>query len=303
MADASALPRIIGQRGTARGQFNLPRAIDIAPDGRVGLADRSGRLMLYSAAGESLLEWKLPAWDNGTPTGVIFDTTDPATPTLLVADIHYSKILRYGLDGALISQFGEYGSEPGKMIYPTDIALDAEGTMYIAEYGLTDRINKFTRDGTFIAQWGASGTEAGQFQRALGLIFLPPDKILVADTCNHRLQLFTTQGELLEVWGGVGNGPGQFNYPYDLAADKQGRIYVIEYGNNRLQVLDSRGRCLALYGGPGTAPGQFGTPWGVATAPDGKVWIADTLNHRLQVLDGETLIAHGRFDSRQAAVR
>ena len=78
---------------------------------------------------------------------------------------------------------------------------------------------------------------------------------------------------------------------------------MIEYGNNRLQVLDSRGRCLALYGGPGTAPGQFGTPWGVATAPDGKVWIADTLNHRLQVLDGETLIAHGRFDSRQAAVR
>ena len=283
-------PRIIGFRGSSTGRFSSPRGIDLTADGRLAVVDRTGRIQIFSPEGEVITEWMIPEYDNGTPTGLIFDESDPEQTTLLIADTHYSRILRYSLDGELIGQFGEYGDEPGLMIYPTDIAVDGEGTLYITEYGGTnDRVMKFDREGNFIKEWGTLGSEPGAFQRPLGLVWDGKDRIIVADTCTHRLEVFTTEGELLEVWGELGSEPGQFNYPYDLTLGDDGLIYVAEYGNNRLQALNLKGESVALYGGPGTAPGQFHTPWGIAMGPGGSLYVADTNNHRLQVIKPEAM--------------
>jgi sugar lactone lactonase YvrE len=277
---------VIGSHGRLPGHFSSPRGIDIHPDGCIAVADRTGRIQILSAEGAPLREWILPAFENGTPTGIIFDTTRPGTSTLLVADTHYSRILRYSLDGKLVQQFGEYGGEPGKMIYPTDIALDPRGNLYITEYGIRDRVMKFAPDGHFIQEWGDSGTEPGQFQRALGIVWIPPGRLIVADTCNHRLQVFTDEGDLVAVWGKVGKGLGEFKYPYGLCVLGDGRILVCEYGNNRIQCLSAEGKPLGSYGRAGRAPGEFATPWDIAAGPDGKtVVVADTGNHRLQILD------------------
>ena len=277
--------RVIGSHGRLPGHFSSPRGIDFHPDGRIAVADRTGRVQILSAGGAPLREWILPAFDNGTPTGIIFDAARPGTSTLLLADTHYSRILRYSLDGKLVQQFGEYGGEPGKMIYPTDIALDPRGNLYITEYGIRDRVMKFAPDGHFIQEWGDSGTEPGQFQRALGIVWIPPGRLIVADTCNHRLQVFTDDGKLLAVWGKVGKGLGEFKYPYGLCVLRDGRILVCEYGNNRLQCLSAEGKPLGFYGRAGRAAGEFATPWGVAAGPDGNAVVADTGNHRLQILD------------------
>ncbi len=280
---------VIGSRGRLPAHFSSPRGIDIHTDGRIAVADRTGRIQILSPQGESLVEWKLPAYDNGTPTGIIFDLTRPASPTLLVADTHYSRILRYSLEGELLHQFGEYGETPDKMIYPTDIALDPKGNLYITEYGLHDRVMKFSPEGRRIGQWGDFGTEPGQFQRPLGIVWTPPNRIVVADMGNHRLQAFTEEGELLDIWGEVGSGLGQFTYPYDLCANPDGGIIVCEYGNNRLQALDAQGRSIGLYGGPSRDPGGFATPWGVAAGPGNLLVVADTGNHRLQLFRTDNL--------------
>lgn len=298
----SGAPGIVGFRGRLDGRFSHPRGIDVAADGTVAVADKTGRIQLFDAAGAHLRSWSLPKFDNGTPTGLTFDPTDPEG-SLLVADTHNFRVLRYSRTGEEIGRFGEYGAEPGKMIYPTDVAIDDEGFLYIAEYGDTDRVLKHDRDGAFVKQWGSSGTEPGQFQRALALVFLPPDRIVVADTCNHRVQIFSTEGDLLAHWGEPGREAGRMNYPYDLAigprpgrgpgeeasggSDEEIAIFVAEYGNNRLQAFDAEGRSLGVYGGPGGAPGEFAAPWGIARAPDGRLWVADTGNHRLQIVEPE----------------
>ncbi len=272
---------VAGERGGVAGRFSFPRGIDVAADGRLAVTDRTGRVQILSDRGEPLTQWMLPKYDNGTPTGIIFDASDPSTTTLLVADTHNSRILRYSLTGRLLGQFGVYGSEPGQMIYPTDIALDADGTMYLAEYGEHDRVMVFTRSGEFVRQFGGFGSEPGRFQRPMALALSPDGRLIVADTCNHRLQVFSPEGELLTVWGGAGTG--QFNFPYDIAVDAAGRVLVAEWGNHRVQVLDEEGRTLGLLGGAGAEPGRLGQPWGVAAGRDGDhAWVADTLNHRLQ---------------------
>lgn len=286
-------PLVVGSRGSGPGRFSFPRGVDVAADGRVAVTDRTGRIQIFSAAGRPIAEWLMPKYDSGTPTRLVFDSTDPSTTTLLVADTHNSRIIRYSLDGTIVQEFGRYGSKPGEMIFPTDIALDPSGTMYIAEYGADyeDRIMVYDRSGRFIRQFGKYGEEPGQFQRPMGIVFAPPDQLIVADSCNDRLQVFKTDGTLLAVWGKVGKAPGEFNYPYDIALDKQGRVYVAEWGNNRIQVLDRSGRPMAVFGGPGANPGELGQPWGVAlTAAGDKIWVADTLNHRLQRFDVEKTV-------------
>ncbi len=277
-------PRVIGERGQTTGRFSYPRGIDVAQDGRVAVIDKTGRVQIFNPAGDVLREWRLPKMDNGTPTGLLFDATDPTTTTLLIADTHNARVLRCTVEGQILKTFGEYGSAPGQMIYPTNVTLDEKGNIYVTEYGERDRVLKFNRDGDFIKEWGSFGQEPGQFQRPLALLWMPPDKIIVADSCNHRLQIFTTEGELLSVWGEVGREPGQLNYPYDLALGSDGLLYVCEFGNNRIQSFDLKGNPQGIYGHAGIQAGEFGTPWGLAFAPNGDLYVADTNNHRVQVV-------------------
>src|SRR6185369_11608192 len=47
---------------------------------------------------------------------------------------------------------------------PTDVAWDKAGNIYIADgIGNTNRVEKFDKDGKYIKQWGATGSENGQF--------------------------------------------------------------------------------------------------------------------------------------------
>ncbi|MCX7048369.1 MAG: hypothetical protein NTX50_23150 [Candidatus Sumerlaeota bacterium] len=291
---AGLQPEVIGSRGRLPGSLSFPRGIDFLSDGRMAVTDRTGRIQLLSPEGKPLRDWLVPRYDSGTPTRVRFDETQSSETTLLIADTHYSRILRYSLEGKLLLQFGEYGEAPGKMIYPTDIALNPKGEIYITEYGVHDRVMKFTREGVFIKQWGDFGTAPGQFQRPLALIWAPPDRLIVADTCNHRIQVFSEEGQLLEVWGGPGAGPGQFNYPYDLCRDAGGMIYVCEYGANRIQRLTPEGKPNGVFGEAGRRPGQFAAPWGIALAPKGRIAVADTENHRIQIFDAGKIFAGGK---------
>ena len=290
--DAASAVTVIGRHGREPGTFSFPRGISIARDGRVAISDKTGRIQILAPDGRCLVWWTIPKIDNGTPTGIAFDETNSTSTTLVVADTHNSRIIRYALDGKLLAMWGEYGSVPGKMVYPTAIAIDGKGTIYLTEYGENlDRVLKYAPDGRFIKQWGTFGTGPGQFQRPMGIALTPDGKVLVADSCNHRLQLFTAEGELIKVIGALGRDPDKFNYPYDLVLDKAGRIFIVEFGNNRLHVLDKDGKTLGVFGGPGAEPGRFGEPWGIDLAPDGKLWIADTFNHRLQVFKPEVVMS------------
>jgi hypothetical protein len=45
-------------------------------------------------------------------------------------------------DGTVLRQIGSYGSEPGRFLRPTAVAVDARGNVFVAETKL-NRIQKF----------------------------------------------------------------------------------------------------------------------------------------------------------------
>jgi DNA-binding beta-propeller fold protein YncE len=292
---------VVGERGTGSGQFLHPRSVAVNGDGSFCVVDRSGRIQWFGADGGFLLCFQLPEFQRGQPTGINF----AGSGQLLVADSHYQRVLAYEPlsrdqgPPAESMRFGSEGSGDGQFTLVRDIVEDSRGFLYVGDYsGPRDRIEKFGPRGEFILDWGRRGSGDGEFRRPQGLaIGRGPDGgefILVADSCNHRVQRFTLEGTFLGSFGKLGSGPGEMKYPYGVAvtppeAPGHQGIYVVEWGNNRLQRFDARGRPEGTWGGPGHGVGELATPWDVAIGPDGRIFVVDYGNHRVQVLNPDTL--------------
>jgi DNA-binding beta-propeller fold protein YncE len=259
--------------------FN-PRAVEALPDGNWVVLDRTNRIQIFTPEGEYIRHWTTPATGRGNPRGLDVDHRG----NILVADTHYSQVLRYTPAGELLQTIGHPGTGPGEFGLVTDVVEDASGFLTTLEYGEKVRVQRLDREGRFVREWGKMGTAPGELRRAQGLDLTPEGNIAVADSVNHRIQIFDVEGQLLACWGEFGTEPGKLNYPYDVSVDKAGRIYVIEFGNHRLQVFNQKGQSLLCLGGPGRGYRQFNEPWGVTVLPSGSVVVADTRNDRLQNL-------------------
>ncbi len=171
--------------------------------------------------------------------------------------------------------------QPWYFHYPAGIAVDGAGNVYVADSG-NNRIQKFDSSGTYLTQWGTSGTGNGQFNSPFGVAVDTQGNVYVVDTGNYRIQKFNSSGGYLTQWGSLGTGNGQFNSPAKVAADSSGNIYVADSGNNRIQKFDSSGTYLAQWGSLGNGNGQFASPSGVAVDASDNVFVTDINNHRIQ---------------------
>ena len=190
-----------------------------------------------------------------------------------------------------VASWGEPGALEGQLSFPKDLALDAEGHIYVVD-SQNHRVEKFDAQGEFITAWGSFGQEPGQFSEPWGIAVDEEGNVYVADTWNHRVQRFTSDGELLGYWGMFQDTGGQLLEPQgmlygprDMAFDAEGNLYVTDTGNKRIQKFDGEGNPLGQWGGSGPAAGQFLEPVGIAIDGEGQIYVADTWNQRIQVFD------------------
>lgn len=281
-AAARGSVRVLGCQGRQPGQFVKPRAVRFLSDGSMIVIDRTGRIQRIDAQGNPLFHWRLPAFDNGTPTGFDVDTRDDS---LWIADTHYQRILHYSPSGRLLGMFGKQGTGPGEMIFPTDVALDPDdGSLWVSEYGHRNRIMHFQSDGEFLGEWGKVAESDADLLRPQSLAVMPGGDLLVADAAHHRIWRFRRSRvpEPIGCWGIAGEKPGELKYPYSIALGLDNTLYVLEYGNSRVSHFTAEGEFLGIWGGPGHAPDRMYNPWGMASSRAGKcLAIADTNNNRV----------------------
>jgi len=304
----SQVDLVWGRRGLSDRRFLKPRAIAIDPLDQLYIVDTTGRIQVFDVDGNHLRTWTVPDTANGRPTGLAFDThtgnaksgdgsqIDPTEsaatqPRLLVADTHYYRMLAFTAEGELQPERqigGTKGFGDGEFAFVTDAVSDSLGQVYVGEYGASDRIQKFSPGGEFIASWGGTGDTPGRFLRPQSLV-VDGQSLWIADACNHRIARYDLDHEtpqLVSLWGTEGSGPGQLHYPYDLAVDSDGTVVVCEYGNQRLQRFTAEGKLLSTWGSPGHAPGQLYQPWGVVIDSRRRVHVLDSNNHRVQRVIG-----------------
>jgi len=192
------------------------------------------------------------------------------------------------LNEEYVTEFGSYGEGDGQFTWPTAIALDQDGNVYIADEWL-NRISIFDKDGNFLSKWGTPGSGDGELHKPAGLA-ISNDTMFVSDSGNHRIQQFSLEGKYLGQFGIFGSGPGELNLPWGLGLDTDGNVYVADWRNDRIQKFAPDGLFLASFGQSGSGISQFNRPSGVCVDKDGEIYVADRENNRVQVL-----APNGRF--------
>lgn len=204
----------------------------------------------------------------------------------------------------LLAQFGSFGHGPGEFIYPTDVAIltGPDGRtverLYVGEYGDHDRVSVFDAKFGFQFSFGTYGSSSDasnvQFDRPQSVqVDRARQRVVVADSRNHRIGIFTLDGGLTRWIGSPDtSGPdaGQLRYPWSVSLLADGTALVVEFGNNRLQRLDlETGRSLGVTGRAGREKGEFAQPWsampgGSAGGETNEAYVVDAANHRVQLI-------------------
>lgn len=101
-----------------------------------------------------------------------------------------------GGEAKLVKSWGQAGDAPGQLLYPYDILLDEaalagqpDGHVYLCEFG-NHRVQKFTREGQFVASFGTSGRGPGELDQPWGIARDSQGRMFVLDSYNHRVQRF-----------------------------------------------------------------------------------------------------------------
>ncbi|MGH7179247.1 MAG: hypothetical protein ACREJC_17855, partial [Tepidisphaeraceae bacterium] len=189
--DRGATPDAIWcDTGTGPGQVVYPRGITYRDsDDTFFIVDRSAHVQHLDRAGRCLGEWRMPQFAQGKPVGLSVGPDG----NLYVPDTHYHRVIVYRPDGTEIRRWGTRGTGPGQFMYPTDIAFDSKGRIYVSEYGDNDRIQVFDQNLNFLFSFGAFGSGDGLFSRPQSML-IDGDQLFVTDSCNHRICVFKTDG-------------------------------------------------------------------------------------------------------------
>jgi sugar lactone lactonase YvrE len=179
-----------GSFGTRPGEFALPRALVIAPDGTL-LIGEPGRVSRYTTSGAFLATWGSVGSGNGQFRYLSDLTVDPAGNVYTI-DRDLNRVQKFSSSGAYLAQWGTRGSADGQFQSPSAITADAS-SVYVSDAGNT-RVQKFSLDGQFLTKWGTRGQGKGQFVAPAGLEVspLPPNNIYVVEFlgCCSRVQVF-----------------------------------------------------------------------------------------------------------------
>lgn len=142
-----------------------------------------------------------------------------AKDRLYVTDVMHHQV--HALDkatGDVLLTFGEAGSEPGQLFHPTNLAVAADGTVYVTDTS-NFRVQQFDADGRFMRVIGAQGTSHGTFARPKGIDLDRDGNIYVVDAAFQNVQVLGPDGLPLMAFGGPGGEPANINMPTVVKID------------------------------------------------------------------------------------
>lgn len=230
----------------------------------------------------------------------LYETPSPAPGTMVLA-----------------RQVGEEGEGAGKMTDARSVTQDREGTIYAADY-LPGRVQAFSADGEFIAQWALEdpdeqihalaalydGRLAVVTNRAIqirdgrsgalleswsdGDLFGYSDAWLMADgtlavtretASDNDVLFFDMQGQIVRtIPKAFSSQTGKSEMEMNVAGDLAGNVYLLGSFSRLVLKYDREGKFITRFGGQGSDPGQFSFPDEIAVDSAGRVYVSEGYN-------------------------
>ena len=192
-----------------------------------------GKVIAFTDKGKLLFEL---SENLERPTGLVI-----VGERLLVADAQRHHVARFSLRGQPQGVFGHRGSGAGEFNFPTHLAGDSAGQVYVTD-SLNSRVQVFDSEGRFLRVIGSEGDRHGQFTRPKGVAVDRLGHCYIVDALGDNVRMFDAQSRLLLSCGEAGSGPGQFWLPNGIAVGRDDTIYVADSYNRRIQVLHYTGK-------------------------------------------------------------
>lgn len=195
--------------------------------------------------------------------------TDPGMARITVIDLKAKKFI-------------PVNSQALGLRTPTNINLDEEGNLYVADPGRKEIVAINT---TF-----TSGKSIGR-----DLEMKPTDvtavgnRIYVLDHLNSDLKILEKDtGKLIKSLGRNPDPDKMLSLPTNMIVDeKNGHIYVANQGSGKILKMDLEGNILLSFGGFGDRFGMFARPKGIFVDDAGYIYVVDAGHQVVQIFNQE----------------
>ena len=189
-----------------------------------------------------------------------------------------------------------------QLAYPTGLALDAAGNLYIADTA-NSRIRIVTKATGIITSLSTAGINLSSPK---GVAVDAAGDVYIADTANGRILEVTPVGSITKTTTVAGTGvngysgdggpatSAQLNNPYGVALDAAGNIYITDTNNQRVRMVSAAtgiittvaGTRLSGYTGDGgsATSAELSFPRAVLVDASGKIYISDTQNNVVRLM-------------------
>lgn len=206
-----------------------------------------------------------------------------------VTDVALHQIFKFKSDGTLLLTLGKSqvaGNDKEHFNLPTDIAVSPDGYFYVSDGYGNSRIVKFSKDGTYLFEWGKFGNNQGEFNIPHGIDLDKNGYVYVADRENNRIQKFDSEGNFIKLWQNQ-----KTDQLYSVTIDNQNnQLFGIDYmivndtiikGSDIFR-FDLEVNLQAQFGRTGFYDGPISRYHDIQIDNDGSIYVGDILGNRVQ---------------------
>jgi DNA-binding beta-propeller fold protein YncE len=220
-----------GEEGYESGQFYLPSAIALGPDGLIYVVDSTCRVQSFKDDGTFVGSFG----KRGTGEGEFREPTGLAVGpdgVVYVASRSPACVMKFK-DGKFVGQWGEQGDGDQQIRVPLQLLFDRNGNLLVGDPG-NNRIQVYKPDGTWVRHFGDTGDHDQSLGGCCGMAEDKYGNIYVTDI--NYISKWSPQGDFIArlnsdiTWDLLDD-------PTGIAIGSDGRVFVADEELHVIQVL------------------------------------------------------------------